>query len=376
MQFRDLYAQYERLKPEIDEGIADVIKNHAFILGPQVAQLEQMLAEYVGVKHCVSCANGTDALIMPLMAWGIGKGDAVFAPDFTYFATVNCAMLRGATPVLVDINPKTFNMDAEALEAAIQRTLKEGRLKPAVIIPVDLFGQCADYARICEIARKYGLKLLEDGAQGFGGTINGKRACSFGNVGATSFFPVKPLGCYGDGGAMFTDCDETAQLLRSIRAQGHSPADKYDNIRNGVNSRLDTIQAAVLIPKLKAFDWELERVNEVAALYTELLQSACETPVVPRGYVSSWAQYTIKLESREQRDGLKEFLKSNDVPTMIYYPRAMHEQGAIKAGGCAAGEFPNAQRCTEVSLSLPLFPDMNHDDVRKVAALVREYLNK
>jgi len=253
MQFRDLGAQYRVLKEKIDEQIQSVINSSAFILGKPVGELEEKLAAYVGRKHCVSCGNGTDALQLSLMIWGIGQGDAVFTSDFTYFASAGTSSILGATPVLVDIDLATFNMDPEALEFQIQRVMAEGKLRPKAIIPVDLFGQPADYDRIIPIAKRYGLKVLEDAAQGFGGDIRGKRAGSFGELSATSFFPAKPLGCYGDGGAVFTDDDEVDARLRSLRAQGKSPTDKYDNREIGMNSRLDTIQAAILIPKFKAF---------------------------------------------------------------------------------------------------------------------------
>ena len=273
MQFRDLKAQYQALKPEIDAGIQSVIESSAFILGKHVTELENKLAEYVGRKHCVGCGNGTDALQLALMVWGIGPGDAVFTSDFTYFASAGTTSILGGTPVLVDIDLNTFNISPTALEAAIQRTITVGKLRPRAIVPVDLFGQPADYDRILPIAEKYGLKVLEDAAQGFGGNIRGKRSGSFGDISTTSFFPAKPLGCYGDGGAIFTDDDEVDARLRSMRAQGKSPVDKYDNREIGMNSRLDTLQAAILLTKFRAFvDYELEAVNKVAGWYTERLK--------------------------------------------------------------------------------------------------------
>ena len=253
MQFRDLKKQYEVLKSEIDADIAEVIESSKFISGPKVQELEKALANYTGRKHCISCANGTDALELSLLAWGIGKGDAVFVPSFTFMSTAEVVATVGAVPVWVDIDLGTFNMSPVELEKAIQKTLSEGALTPKVIIPVDLFGLPADFSRILPIAEKYGLKVLEDGAQGFGGEIQGKKACSFGDASTTSFFPAKPLGCYGDGGAVFTDDDEMAVLLRSIAVHGKG-REKYENIRLGRNSRLDSIQAAVLLPKLIAFE--------------------------------------------------------------------------------------------------------------------------
>ena len=377
MQFRDLGAQYRALKKEIDEAALSVMASSQFIFGPQVAELEKQLAEYTGRRFCVSCANGTDALSLVLAAWGIGEGDAVFAPDFTFFATVNCAMGRGATPILVDIDERTFNMSPKSLEAAIKKTLDEGKLTPKVIIPVDLFGQCAAYPEITAIAEKYSLKILEDGAQGFGGMIGERRACSFGDASTTSFFPAKPLGCYGDGGAIFTDDEELDEILRSIRAQGRSPEDKYDNRDVGVNSRLDTLQAAILLPKLRAFrEYEVDEVNRVAARYTEKLGDAVVTPYVPENYLSSWAQYTILLPDSETRNALQAHLKEKGIPSMIYYPRGMHEQTALKKYGLGEGSFPNTEKASKTCLSLPMHPYMTNEEVDTVAGAIREFLKK
>lgn len=375
MQFRDLGAQYNALKTQIDEGIAKVVESSKFILGPQVAQLEKELAEYVGARHCISCANGTDALILTLMAWGIGEGDAVFVPDFTFIASASCAMICGATPVPVDIDPRTFNMSPEALEGSILKTIEEGKLKPSVIISVDLFGQPADYLNIRAIADKYGLKLLEDGAQGFGGAIGGQRACSFGNAATTSFFPAKPLGCYGDGGAIFTDDDELDVELRSIRVQGSSPEDKYDNRLVGLNSRLDTLQAAILLVKLKAFkEYEIEAVNCIADKYTYQLKDIVITPFVPENYLSSWAQYTILLNNKLQRDGLQQYLKENGIPSMIYYPKGLHAQTVLKNIGIAADAFPNTVTVSQTCLSLPMHPYMSDEDIDGVCKSIKAYL--
>lgn len=375
MKFRDLGAQYEALKPAIDSRIAGVIASNAFILGNEVKELEGKLAEYVGKKHCVTCGSGTDALVLPLMAWGIGKGDAVFVPDFTYFATACCAILRGATPVPVDIDYRTFNMSPSALEEAIKRVLKDGKLTPRVIIPVDLFGLPADFPEIRKIADKYSLKILEDGAQGFGGSINGKKDCSFGDIGATSFFPAKPLGCYGDGGAMFTDDDETDALLRSVRAMGRSPQDKYDNVNTGTNSRLDTIQAAILLPKLDAFrEYELDEVNRVAKSYTEKLAgTGLVTPLIPEGYVSSWAQYTVHVKDEQERAALQAHLKSKDIPSMIYYPRSIHTQTAMQKLGYNGEFYPNSVKAAKTCLSLPMHPYLKEEDIAFIADAVTEF---
>ena len=367
MQFRDLKAQYQALKPEIDQGIQSVIESSAFILGKPVTELENKLAQYVGRKHCVGVANGTDALQLSLMSMGVGRGDAVFTSDFTYFASAGTASILGAVPILVDIDLQTFNISPEALEAAIQRVIEEGFLNPKVIVPVDLFGQPADYDKILPIAEKYGLKLLEDGAQGFGGSIRGKKACSFGNMSTTSFFPAKPLGCYGDGGAVFTDDDDVDSLLRSLRAQGKSPVDKYDNREIGMNSRLDTLQAAILLPKFKAFvEYELEAVNQAASWYTERLKDHYCVPMVPDGYYSSWAQYTILLENKEERDALQKKLKEQGIPSMIYYPRGLHQQAAYKWMDLPDDYYPNTIEATKRVLSLPMHPYMTEEMVDQV----------
>ena len=364
MQFRDLGAQYKALKNEIDAGIQAVIDSSAFILGKPVTELENQLAEYVGRKYCVACANGTEALQLSLMAMNVGPGDAVFTSDFTYFASAGCASIIGATPVLVDIDLRTFNMCPVALEEAIKRTITEGKLTPKVIIPVDLFGLPADYTKILPIAEKYGLKVLEDAAQGFGGRVNGKIACSFGEMSATSFFPAKPLGCYGDGGAMFTDDEAVDARLRSLRASGKSPKDKYDNREVGMNSRLDTLQAAILIPKLKAFkEYELEAVNQVANWYTERLDGKVLTPFIPEGFYSSWAQYTILLEDEKQRQEAQTRLKVNGIPSMIYYPRGLHQQEAYRWMNLPGEWYPNTQAATKRVLSLPMHPYLKEETV-------------
>lgn len=371
MEFRDLKAQYQALKSEIDAGIQSVIDSTAFILGEPVAELERRLAEYVGRKYCVTCGNGTDALQLALMVWGVGPGDAVFTSDFTYFASAGTSSILGATPVLVDIDLTTFNMDADALEQQIKRVLEEGKLTPKVIVPVDLFGQPADYDKILPIARKYGLKVLEDGAQGFGGSLRGKLACSFGDMSATSFFPAKPLGCYGDGGAIFTDSPQEEARLRSLRAQGKSPVDKYDNREIGINSRLDTIQAAILLPKFRAFtDYEVKDVNRAAGWYTERLKEKFITPTVLEGFLSSWAQYTILLKSKAERDAMQARLKANGVPSMIYYPRGLHQQEAYKGMKLSDEMFPNTVEATGRVLSLPMHPYLKIEEIDRVCKIL------
>lgn len=372
MQFRDLKKQYEALKAEMDAAIGQVLTESGFISGRQVAELEETLAEYVGVKHCITCANGTDALTLALMAWGIGEGDAVFVPDFTFFSSAETVAYEGAVPVFTDILEDTFNMDPDSLERAVLAVLAEGKLKPRAIVAVDLFGLPADYDRIRKIADRYGLYILEDAAQGFGGTYHGRLAGSFGDISTTSFFPAKPLGCYGDGGAVFTDNDEWAALLRSLRIHGKG-ADKYDNVRIGMNSRLDTIQAAVLQVKFRAFTgYELKDTDALAAEYGKGLQEFVKIPTIPEGLSSGWAQYSILLKDRDERDAVQAYLKEQGVPSMIYYQRGMHQQTAFREC-CLYGEtFPVTTNVCGRVLALPLSPYLTKEDQQKVIGLIRE----
>ena len=385
MEFRDLKQQYRVLQAEMDKAVSGVMASGAFIMGPQVRQLEQELADYVGVKHCLTCANGTDALTLALKVWGIGPGDAVFVPDFTFFSSAEVAALEGATPVFVDVCEDTFNMDPEDLERAIRRTLDEGKLIPKVVVAVDLFGLPADYPRIREVADRFGLWILEDGAQGFGGSIchrgdichpersEGSKACSFGDISTTSFFPAKPLGCYGDGGAVFTDNDEWAELIASYRVHGKG-SDKYDNVRIGLNSRLDTLQAAILQVKFQAFkEYELDAVNAAAARYTSLLchSESIAPPVIPSGFTSSWAQYTIRLKDRQTRDALQAALKAAGIPSMVYYPKPMHLQTAFAP---CHSDCPVATSLCDRVLSLPMHPYISEEDIALVARTIQEAL--
>ena len=376
MQFRDLKKQYEVLKNEIDAGISEVLASAKFISGPQVKELEEKLAEYVGVKHCITCANGTDAITLAMMAWDVKEGDAVFVPDFTFFSSGECPAFEGATPIYVDVDERTFNLDACKLEEAIEKVLAEGKYTPKAVVAVDLFGLPADYTKIRPVCKKYGLLLMEDAAQGFGGSIDGKMACSFGDISTTSFFPAKPLGCYGDGGAIFTDNDEWAEYLRSICVHGKSANDKYNNIRIGMNSRLDTLQAAVLIPKLKAFaDYELDDVNKAADLYTEALKDAgLVLPLIPEGFRSSWAQYTTQLPEGISRPELQDKLKAKGIPTMVYYPKPMHLQGAFEGTDSAAADCPVTERLCGTVLSLPMHPYLTEEDVNEVVSAIKECL--
>ena len=388
MEFRDLKQQYQHLKHDIDRAVLDVMQSGAFIMGQPVKELEAQLADHVGVRHCLTCANGTDALTLALKAWGIGKGDAVFVPDFTFFASAEVVALEGATPVFVDVDADTFNISPTDLERAIEDVITDGKLTPKIIIAVDLFGLPADYPAIRKIADKYHLYILEDGAQGFGGSINGKRACSFGDIATTSFFPAKPLGCYGDGGAVFTDNDEWAMLIDSYRVHGKGSF-KYDNVRIGMNSRLDTIQAAILQVKLKAFqDYELEAVNRVADRYTELLSGldAIKTPVIPEGFGSSWAQYTIQLPSREKRNALQAALKAQGIPSMVYYPTPMHLQSAFQNSSLFTpfpltrlpvafhSSLPHSEKLSEVVLSLPMHPYLTDEEQSMVTETIKTSL--
>ncbi len=375
MQFIDLKKQYEVLKEEIDNNIQECLDEGNYIMGNHVKKLEEELAEYVGRKHCISCANGTDALSLVLMAWGVKEGDAVFVPSFTFYSTSEVVSLLNAEPIFVDVDERTFNIDPDKLEKAILQVKEEGKLNPKAIIPVDLFGQCADYDRILEIAKKHDLFVLEDGAQGFGGSINRKKACSFGDASTTSFFPAKPLGCYGDGGAIFTDDDELAELLRSLRVHGKGEF-KYDNVRVGMNSRLDTLQAAILLPKLKAFkEYELKKRNEVAKLYDERLKNRFIIPFVPEGYVSSWAQYTLILESKEEREKIQKHLKKKGIPSMVYYPKPLHKQAVYKDYGFNLDDLKVSESLAERVLSLPMHPYMEKEDIEKICSTLLEATN-
>lgn len=371
MQFRDLNKQYQVLKKDIDQAMIDVATSGAFIMGKQVKELEKTLADYVGVKHCITCGNGTDALTLALKSWNIGPGDAVFVPDFTFFASAEVISEEGATPVFVDVDADTFNIEPQCLEEAIEKTISKGEFTPKAIITVDLFGLPADYPAIRKIADKYKLLILEDGAQGFGGNINGKKACSFGDISTTSFFPAKPLGCYGDGGAIFTDNDEWANIINSLKVHGKGSF-KYDNMRIGMNSRLDTLQAAILQVKFNAFtDYELVDINQAAAEYTERLKGIVETPVIPDGFYSSWAQYTIKLKDKEQRDGVQAYLKGQGIPAMVYYPNPMHLQTAYKDLGYKKGDFPVSEKLCETVLSLPLHPYISVDEINTICEKIQ-----
>ena len=376
MQFRDLKTQYTILKDEMDKAIFDVVASSAYVMGPKIKEMETAFAEYVGVRHCIACNSGTDALLLALKAWDVKPGDAVFVPSFTFFASAEVIAIQGATPVFVDVNKDTFNMDVTDLERKIEQTLKAGKLTPRVIIAVDLFGLPADFKAIRNLADKYHLYVLEDGAQGFGGRIESREACTFGDISTTSFFPAKPVGCYGDGGAVFTNNDEWAQLIESYHIHGKG-SDRYDNIRIGMNSRLDSLQAAILLVKLKAFkEYELVDVNKVAARYTEKLQDVVKTPIVPEGFYSSWAQYTLQVENKEVRNGLQAALKALDIPTAIYYPIPMHRQTAFNYLNPSENQCPVSDQLADTVISLPIHPYLSEEDQDRICDAVRSFLKK
>lgn len=369
MEFRDLKIQYQNLKTQIDGAISKVCSDTDFISGTAVEELEKQLASYVGARHCITCGNGTDALVLSLMAWGIGPGDAVFVPNFTFFASGEAPAFLGAVPVFVDVERDTFNISVQALEEAVLYTINNTDLVPKVIIAVDLFGQPADYPEIRKIADKYNLLVLEDAAQGFGGAIGNKKACSFGDISTTSFFPAKPLGCYGDGGAVFTNNDSWAEIIRSLCVHGKGSS-KYDNVHIGMNSRLDTIQAAILQVKFESFvKYELEQVNQVAEWYKTGLQEIVFIPEIKKDFYSSWAQYTVICKSLDEREYIQKILKRNNIPYAVYYSKGMHEQVAFRKKCIEVGEYENTVYLKEKVISLPIHPYMKKDDVLFVTGL-------
>lgn len=374
MEFIDLKTQYAHLKDKIDKNIEKVLNDSHYIMGEEVKELEEKLAKYVGRKYCITCANGTDALTLAMRVLDVKQGDAVFVPTFTFYSSAEVISLEGATPIFVDVDERTFNMDAKKLEKAIEQVKSEGKLNLKAVVAVDLFGQTADFPEIIEIANKYGLKVVEDAAQGFGGSIKGKKACSFGDVSTTSFFPAKPLGCYGDGGAVFTDNDEIYQLLVSLRVHGKGSY-KYENVRVGYNSRLDTIQAAILLPKLEAFEqYELDARNKFAKMYDDRLKEIVKTPLVPEGYVSSWAQYTLILENEEQRNIIQAKLKEMGIPTMVYYPIPLHKQIVYKDYNFNVEDLQVAEKLSKCVLSLPMHPYMSEEQIEQISKAIIEII--
>ena len=377
MQFIDLKKQQERIREKIESGIRKVLDNGQYIMGAEIKELEKKLAEYTGVKNAIGCASGTDALLMALMAYEVGPGDAVFTTPFTFVATAEVISLLGATPVFVDIEPDTFNIDSQKLEQAILAVEQGGSpeyplpigadgLVPKGVIPVDLFGQPADYAKINDIAEKHGLFVIEDACQSFGAEYEGKKACSLADIACTSFFPAKPLGCYGDGGMVFTDDDELAKKMISIRVHG-SGSDKYDNVRLGINGRLDTMQAAILLAKFEIFSEEIELRQTIADRYSKLLKEHVTVPFVDVGCKSAWAQYSILCENR---DVIIDKLKTAGIPIAIYYPIPLHLQGAYRYLGYQKGSFPISEKIAGCILSIPMYPYLTEEEQKTIASLI------
>lgn len=384
MDFIDLKTQQNRIKKFLDENLQKVLSHGQYIMGPEVKEIENKLASYVGVKHATGCASGTDALFMALMAYGIGPGDAIFTTPFTFIATAEVISLLGATPVFVDIDPRTFNIDPSKLDLAIQALkANDPSIHPLPIapnpspitsrgiIPVDLFGLPADYDAIDAIAKKHELFIIEDAAQSFGAEYKGKKACSFGDIACTSFFPAKPLGCYGDGGMCFTDNDGLAAILDSIRVHGKG-SHKYDNARIGINGRLDTLQAAILLAKFEIFPEEVELRQQAASRYMSLFTSnaSCIIHHVPEGCKSAWAQYSLLAHGEDHRAVLQKTLSDNGIPTAIYYPKPLHLQTAYSALGYKKGDFPISESCAERIFSIPMHPYLKKEDQKKISEAI------
>ena len=395
MDFIDLKTQQQRIKAQLDANIQKVLAHGSYIMGPEVKELEKRLAAYTGAKHAISCASGTDALLMALMAYGVKPGDAIFTTPFTFIATAEVISLLGATPVFVDIDPKTFNIDPAKLKLAIQAVKTndpsiyplpitkvglpsplagEGKgegetLRPRGIIPVDLFGLLADYEAIEAIAKEHGLFVIEDAAQSFGANYKGKMSCSYGDISCTSFFPAKPLGCYGDGGMCFTNDDHLAEVMESIRVHGKG-GHKYDNVRIGINGRLDTLQAAILLAKFDIFPEEVELRNQVAQRYTSLLtpNTSLLTPHVPQGNTSAWAQYSLLARDEDHRTALLKKLQDNKIPSAIYYPKPLHMQTAFASLGYEPGAFPVSKDIASRIFSLPMHPYLQESDQKLIVS--------
>lgn len=385
MQFIDLQIQQQRIREKLEAGMQAVLRHGQYIMGPEVKELEKKLSDYVGVNHAVACASGTDALLLALMAFGARPGDAIFTTPFTFVAAAEVICVLGATPVLVDIDSRTFNLDAAKLEQAIQGILKRDHslhplprgvdlssLKPKGVLPVDLFGLPADYDAIQTVAQRYGLWVVEDAAQSFGAEYHGRKACSLGGIGCTSFYPAKPLGCYGDGGMCFTNDDAMAKIIASIRVHGEGD-NRYENIRIGICSRLDTLQAAILLAKFSVFPEEIELRQEVAARYTEALRrhSSVIPPGIPDGYKSSWAQYSVLARDNEHRSMLQAKLRGAEIPTAIHYPKPLHQQLAFAYLGYQDGDFPISEDYAPRIFSLPMHPYLKPEDQEKIARLLQ-----
>ncbi len=370
IQFIDLQAQRAYLGSRVDDAISRVLEHGRYIMGPEIKTLEDQLSDFSGVERTVSCSNGSDALLLPLLAWEIGRGDAVFVPSFTFAATAEMVAFAGATPVFVDILPDTFNMDPDHLEQAIREVKAKNELTPKAVIVVDLFGQIANYPAIKKLSDEHGLKLISDAAQGFGATLDGNQAGDFADCVTTSFFPAKPLGCYGDGGAVLTNDHELADIIESLRVHGKG-RDKYDNVRIGMNGRLDTLQAAILIEKLSIFAEEIEKRNKVAERYNKALIQVVATPRVMEGAVSTWAQYTLKLDNRDE---VQAKLKESGIPTAVYYPKPLHQQTAYKDYPVAGSGLPVSERLSAEVLSLPMHPYLDEQTQDYVIETVKNTL--
>ena len=371
MDFIDLKAQQAKIRHRIEERIKSVLNHGKYIMGPEVLELEEKLSDFVDVKYCISCSSGTDALLIPLMAKGIGPGDAVITTPFTYIATAEVISLLGAEPVFVDIYDSTYNMDPSHIEDALKAAENKG-LNTKAIIPVDLFGLPARYRIITELAEKHNLFILEDAAQGFGGEIRGKKSGSFGNAASTSFFPAKPLGCYGDGGAIFTNDNVLAEKMRSIRIHG-SGYDKYENVRIGINGRLDTIQAAILLEKLDIFENELILRNKAADFYSDNITNRLKKPFVPKNYLSSWAQYSLLAESEYAKNKIMSNLSRANIPSMIYYKLPLHLQTVMKGLGYSEGDFPISEKISKQIFSIPMHPYLNEDKQMKIIEVLNNF---
>jgi len=371
MNFIDLSIQQNRIKAEIDKNIQSVLAHGNYIMGPEVIEIEKKLAAFCGAKYCISCANGTDALQLAMMAMGVGPGDAVFVPAFTFAATAEVIPMLGATPIFVDVNIDTFNLDTESLKRSIlySRSLN---LVPKVVVPVDLYGLPAEYDKIIEIAHNENMHVLADSAQSFGGIFKGQKTGALADIATTSFFPAKPLGCYGDGGAIFTNNETWALLLDSYRVHGKG-LEKYDNVRIGVNSRLDTIQAAILHAKFDIYEDEIELRNKVAENYSKLIKDNVITPTIPEGLSSVWAQYTVRASSINERKSIVSLLKENNIPTMVYYPIPLTKQTAYKDFPTDPDGCNNSEILSSTVFSLPMYPYLSLSDIEKVASVINNY---
>ncbi len=368
MKFLDLEKQQKRIRKPLEKRINKILDHGAYIMGPEVFELEEKLADYCGVKHAISCSSGTDALLIPLMAWGVGPGDAVFTTPFTYVATAEVISILGATPIFVDVYESTYNIDCDKLEIEINKVIEEGKLKPKAIIPVDLFGLPARYRLIDKIAKKYNLKIIEDAAQSFGGSIRDKKVGTFGDIAATSFYPAKPLGCYGDGGAIFTNDDSLAEECKAIRIHG-TKTDRYNSERIGLNGRFDSIQAAVVLEKFTIFDEELEKRSVIDANYRKYLNNA---QYHPEGYQSAHALFSIVLGSNHKRNELIERLNSNNIPSVIYYKNPIHLMKAFEYLGYKKGDLPVSEKLSDTILSLPMHPYLSSDEIDLVNQAIKQ----